>query len=133
MRLSSPGWIAILLISTMMLGCSMSGYGQGGNIRVAQADEKKLGIVHRAKEDLRDTTDALSITPRVKGAIIADAQLNDRRNHINVGTKDYLLHLTGHVYSSAIKSRASSVAARKLHQMHKSYKVSNELSIVRKK
>ena len=133
MRFTLPGMVAILIGSTVMFGCSRSAYGQGENLRLAQADEKKLGVVHRAKEDLRDTKDALSITPRVKGAIIADAQLNDRRNHINVGTKDYVLHLTGYVYSSAIKSRASSVAARKLHQMHKSYKVSNELSIVHKK
>ncbi len=123
-RFALPCWIAVLVVSTLTFSCSGSAYAQG---------EKKQGIGHKAKEGLRDTTDALSITPHVKSAIIADPQLRDKRNHINVGTKDYVLHLKGHVYSSAMKSRAGLVAARKLQQMHKNYKVSNELTIVSKK
>jgi osmotically-inducible protein OsmY len=114
-----------------MLGCAHTEPGQSRNVQINEIAYKGQGLVHRAKEDFRDTTDALSITPRVKGAIIADSQLNDRRNHINVDTKDYVLHLKGHVYSQAIKSRAGRIAARKLKEMHKNYRVSNELSIMR--
>ena len=92
---------------------------------------RSQGAAHQAKEQMRDATDALSITPQVKSAIIADPQLNNRRNHINVGTKDYVLHLTGHVVSQAMRSRAAKVAAGKLNAMHKKYKVSNELSVAR--
>ena len=109
---------AILLAPAALLGSCRTARSQGG-----------LG--HQAKEQMRDTTDALSITPQVKSAIIADPQLNNRRNRINVGTKDYVLHLTGHVYSQAMRSRAAKVAAGKLSAMHKKYKVSNELSVAR--
>ncbi|MCW3100476.1 MAG: hypothetical protein JWL77_6094, partial [Chthonomonadaceae bacterium] len=75
-------------------------------------ESKSLG--HKIKEDTRDTTDALGVTPRVKKSIIEDGRLNDRRNLINVDTKDYVVHLRGHVYSRALKQRAGHVAAVKL-------------------
>ena len=99
--------------------------------RVCFGGQESRSLPHRIKEDTRDTTDALGVTPRVKSAIIGDDKLNDRRNHINVDTKDYIVHLRGHVYSGAIKERAGRVAAAKLAKMHKNYKVSNELSVGR--
>jgi osmotically-inducible protein OsmY len=92
-------------------------------------ESKSLG--HRIKEDTRDTTDALGVTPRVKKSILEDGRLNDRRNHINVDTKDYVVHLKGHVYSQALKERAGHVAAVKLAKIGKRYRVSNELSVGR--
>jgi hypothetical protein len=122
---------AALLVIGGLCGSIESGFAQQPTSHVTQVAYGGQGMGHRAKEGLRDTTDALGITPAVKEAIIADAQLNDRRNHINVGTKDYVLHLTGHVYSRAVKARAGRVAANKLARMHKRYRVINELSITR--
>lgn len=113
--------LTTLLLGAVLLVPALLVHGSGA----AHAQ----GMGHSAKEGLRDTTDALNITPRVKNAIIADSQLNDKRNHINVGTKDYVLHLTGHVYNRTMRSRATTIAARKLSAMHKNYRVSNELSI----
>jgi len=121
MRKSSIGIVGIVLFAAGVL-CAPVG--------TANAQESH-SIGHRIKEDTRDSTDALHITPKVKTAILEDDKLNDRRNHINVNTKDYVVHLVGHVYSRAIKERAGHVAAAKLAKMHKGYKVSNELSIGR--
>lgn len=126
MRLPLRLLVAALGLPAVLLGCSSVAHGQHN-----KTEDKKHGLVYKAKEGLRDSTDALSVTPRVKEAIIADSKLNDKRNHINVGTKDYVLHLTGHVYSNEIKARAGRVAAHKLNKMHKGYKVSNELSVTR--
>lgn len=120
-----------LLTLALLLGCSGIVQGQSPYTQVTAVAYTPQGVLHEAKEKVRDTTDALNITPRVKGAIIADAQLNNKRNLINVGTRDFVVHLRGHVYSQALKARAGRVAAHKLHKMHKNYKVSNELSIVR--
>jgi osmotically-inducible protein OsmY len=93
--------------------------------------QESKGLGHRIKEDARDTTDALGVTPRVKKSILEDGRLNDRRNLINVDTKDYVVHLRGHVYSQSLKERAGHVAAVKLAKIGKRYKVSNELSVGR--
>ena len=129
----SPWMLGAALAGTVALcGCSGADRGQSENTRVtsvAYKGQEDKGLGHKVVEGTRDTTDALHITPKVKGAIIADGQLNDRRNHINVDTKDYILHLKGHVYSKAMKMRAGSIATAKLAKMHKNYKVSNELTI----
>lgn len=122
---------AALWVPAELWGCASAHAAPCQNSQVTVIAYQKEGMGHRIKEDARDTTDALGITPRVKGAIIADSQLNDRRNHINVATKDFVLHIRGHVYSQAIKARAGMIAARKLKKMHKNYQVSNELTIVK--
>ena len=131
MRLRFSLLTLVLLLPILLLGCHGGGQGQSPHTQIMSIAYKPQGVLHKVKEGLRDTTDALNITPRVKGAILADAQLNNKRNHINVGTRDYVVHLNGHVYSEALKGRAGRVAAHKLYKMHKNYKVSNELSIVR--
>ena len=128
MRLSSVLLGASLLATVTLCGCSSANRGQS-EIAVTEIAYKGQGLGHKMKEGVRDTTDALHITPKVKAAIIADGQLNDKRNLIDVDTKDYVLRLKGHVYSKAMKARAGSVAANKLAKMHKAYKVSNELTI----
>jgi len=132
MRFSTVLMATAVLATGVLYGWSNREVRQQEKIHVAAIayrgqESKSLG--HRIKEDTRDSTDALGITPRVKKAIIEDRQLNNERNHINVDTKDYIVHLKGHVYSKAIKQRAGSVAAAKLAKMHKNYKVSNELTI----
>ena len=121
-----------MLATGALYGYSHTDHGQRPQITVSEIGFKgQEGLGHKAKEGLRDTTDALNITPRVKKAIVEDGQLNDRRNHINVNTKDYVLHLTGHVYSRPLKERAGRIAAGKLARMHKAYKLSNELTVGR--
>jgi osmotically-inducible protein OsmY len=123
---------AALLATGALYVYSSFGHSPRETVSVTQVGYKgQEGMGHKAKEGLRDTTDALNITPRVKKAILEDGQLNDRRNLINVDTKDYVLHLKGHVYSQAIKARAGRVAAGKLAKMRKAYKLSNELTIGR--
>ena len=126
----SFGLLGTALLATVALaGYSRANQDQGTRISVTEIAYKGQGLGHKMKEGARDTTDALHITPKVKAAIVEDKQLNDDRNHINIDTKDYVLHLKGHVYSKAMKARAGSVAAGKLAKMGKNYKVSNELTI----
>ncbi len=132
MRILPIGWGLTLLATAALCGSAGAGQVQRhfhSSIQGCYGGQESRSLGHRIKENTRDSTDALGITPRVKAAIIGDDKLNDRRNHINVDTKDYVLHLRGHVYSSAIKERAGRIAAAKLAKMHKAYKVSNELSV----
>lgn len=108
---------AVLLVPVVLMDASSAANGQG--------------MGHKVREGVRDTTDALAITPTVKAAIIADRQLNDKRNHINVDTKDFVLHLTGHVVNRQMKVRATNIAAHKLSGMHKNYKIKNDLAIAK--
>jgi predicted small secreted protein len=81
------------------------------------------------KEAGKDVGAALDVTPKVKTAIIADTQLNDSRNLINVGSKDKVVHLEGHVVSASDKTRATAVATKTLKDMDSSFTVSNELTV----
>jgi predicted small secreted protein len=81
------------------------------------------------KDAAKDTSAALTLTPKVKNAIVADTQLNDPKNEIDVDSKDNVVHLKGHVTSAALKTKAGEIAQRVLTDAHATDKLSNELEV----
>ena len=83
-----------------------------------------------AKDAGKTATGALEVTPKVKLAILADKDLNDPKNHINIDTKDGIVHITGSVQNNADKKKAGMIADKTLKDMNATDKVSNELTVV---
>lgn len=73
--------------------------------------------------------DALSMTPKVKNAIISNATLNNPKNLINVDTKDNVVHLKGHVLTNDMKKLAGDIAAKTVKEAGSSDTVTNELTV----
>lgn len=92
----------------------------------SQVAEKTGEAVH---EGAKDASAALSLTPKVKNAITADAALNDTRNLIDVDSADNVVHLKGHVISQALKDKAGSIAKRVIAESKATDTVSNELVV----
>jgi predicted small secreted protein len=82
-----------------------------------------------AKDAGKTATGALEVTPKVKLAILADKDLNDPKNHVNVNTQDGVVHITGSVKDNADKKKAGMIADKTLKDMNATDKVSNELTV----
>jgi hypothetical protein len=77
----------------------------------------------------KDATAATVVTPKVKNAIVADAELNDKRNLIDVDSKDNVVHLKGHVLTNALKTKAGEIAQKVLKDGNSTDQLSNELKV----
>ncbi|MCW3096041.1 MAG: hypothetical protein JWL77_1659 [Chthonomonadaceae bacterium] len=96
----------------------------------ADASKKVADATTDAAKDAGKTvTAATEVTPKVKLAIVADKDLNDTHNLINVDTKDGVVHLTGHVANNEMKKKAGMIASKTLKDMNATDKVSNELTV----
>lgn len=82
-----------------------------------------------AKETGKNVTAATEVTPKVKLAILADKDLNDTHNKINVNTADGVVHIQGSVANNAMKKKAGMIAEKTLKDMNATDKVSNELTV----
>ena len=122
---------AMLVIGLGAAGCSHTEEG------VKQDADNMKPAIQQASENVEDATKhaaknadaALLVTPKVKDAIIADKELNDPRNVINVNSADNVVHLKGHVASKQLKQHATDVASKALSQMNATDKLSNELTV----
>ena len=81
------------------------------------------------KDAAKDMSAAVSLTPKVKDAIVGDPTLNDPANHIDVDSKDNVVHLKGTVISNEMKKRAGEIAQKTLTDLHATDKLSNELVV----
>ena len=68
------------------------------------------GAVEATADFTTDATMSATVTPAIKSAIIADPDLNDPDNTIDVSCKDRTVYLTGHVESPKLKARAEEIA-----------------------
>lgn len=68
------------------------------------------GAVEAAADFTTDATMSATVTPAIKSAIIADPDLNDPDNTIDVSCKDRTVYLSGHVASAEMKARAGEIA-----------------------
>jgi osmotically-inducible protein OsmY len=82
-----------------------------------------------AKGAGQNVTGALEVTPMIKTAITADAELNDAKNKIDIDTKDGIVHIKGHVTSNALKAKATKIATDKITENQGTDKVMNHLLI----
>lgn len=96
---------------------------------VASAAQDAGQAAKNATKDATQAVDSAGTTSKVKLAIVADKDLNDTKNLINVDTKDDVVHLKGHVQNNAEKKKATEVADKALKDMNATAKVSNELTV----
>jgi len=95
----------------------------------AKAENAGAQVEHSAKVTGKNITAALVVTPLVKNAIRNDKMLNDKRNTINVDSKDNVVHLRGAVLNNAMKKRAGQVAQKVLTDHKSTDHLSNELHV----
>ncbi len=104
---------------------------------VAQDTKKDAMAVGGAADKAADQTkmaagnagDAVTLTPKVKSAIIADAKLNDPKNLIDVDTKDGMVYLKGHVGSNDLKKLAGDIATKTVTESGSKDTVMNQLTV----
>jgi osmotically-inducible protein OsmY len=79
-----------------------------------------------------DATMSATVTPSIKAAIIADPDLNDPKNEIDVSSKDHKVYLTGHVATPAMTARAEEIASGWLEKSSapSDVEIVNELTVV---
>ncbi len=125
-----------------MAGCQNTAEGVKQD---AEKDERVIrNVADKAVEDTKiavdkaavktkgassEAGDALSLTPKVKTAILAQPKLRDSRNRINVNTKDHVVHLEGHVISGGEKRLAGDVASKTVKEAGAGAKVMNQLTV----
>lgn len=93
---------------------------------VDQAAHNAGADVHQAAANAKAAT---VLTPAVKLAIVRDPVLNDTRNHITVHTDSAAVHLTGHVISADMITRATEDASKVLSDHHAAQTVDNALTV----
>lgn len=133
--------LAPLLIAVLS-GCPNTADGMSKDTKnageaSAQAAEKlgektsqmASGASSDVKEMGKNVTAALEVTPRVKTALTADVDLNDAKNQIDVDSKDGIVHLKGHVTTSALKKKAGEIAAKEIKDAGGTDKVMNQLLV----
>lgn len=122
---------AATLLGASLFGCQNTarGVSEDAANTTQKVEQTASQAATSAAHNTKNAGDALSLTPKVKTAIVADSTLNDSRNLINVDTKDNIVHLKGHVVNSNMKVRASNITARTLKEVNSSAKISNELTV----
>ena len=95
--------------------------------------EDSANANHAAKESAEKTgqnvAGALQVTPLVKTAITADAELNDAKNSIDVDSKDGTVYLKGHVTNNTLKAKATRIAQERIKENNGTDKVMNQLIV----
>lgn len=101
------------LMAAMALAVGISGCTQTEGESESMGD--KVGnAMEDATESIADfatdATMATTVTPQIKSAIIADPDLNDPANVIDVSSTDRKVILSGHVASAGLKAQAEKIA-----------------------
>ena len=94
--------------------------------RVGSAAQKATGDIAAAT---KNGADALTLTPKVKAAIIADTELNNTANKINVESGDNKVVLNGNVTTDALKKKAGQIAEKAVKDAGASNTVTNNLTV----
>ena len=97
----------------------------------AEAATKKATVnaEDATKKAAKNVDAALTVTPKVKLAILHDSELGDNRKTIMVVSENNVVHLRGTVNSEHVKNKAGEIAKRVLAEIHATDTVSNELQV----
>lgn len=94
-----------------------------------QAGEAVGGAARNAGKEVQDAGQAMSLTPKVKNALVADKQVDASTIDVDTsGEKDTVI-LKGTVRSAAEKSRAGQLAQKALTDAGSSFKLKNNLTV----
>jgi len=114
-----------------LVGCQNTAEGMkdDANKNGAAVQNSAQTAVDKTKDATANAGDALSLTPKVKAAIVADSKLNNPKNLINVDSKDGTVFLKGHVLSNEEKKLAGDIATRAVADSGSKDKVMNQLTV----
>lgn len=128
-------WLLLSALSLVVgfgtVGCQKTAEGVAEDTtnagKAIETGAKEAGKA--TKDASKDISAAVTLTPKVKDAIIADKDLSDSHNEIDVDSADNVVHLKGHVTSAALKTKAGEIAQRTLKEANATDKLSNELQV----
>lgn len=135
LALATCGALAFCGCSSTLKGASQDTTRNTAAVRAAgqQAATDVAAASKNAQKNVdaagHNTADVMTLTPRVKAAIIGDVVLNNRNNHINVNVHNGVVHLEGHVLTQDMKARAGVDADTVVRDAHSPDTVSNELIV----
>lgn len=101
--------LAICALTLCLSGCTETkeeSKAMGNKVGVAVGEAAEA-----AADFATDATMSATITPSIKAAIIADPDMNNPKNEIDVSSKDRKVYLTGHVATPAMAARAEEIAS----------------------
>ncbi|MGC4042499.1 MAG: BON domain-containing protein [Armatimonas sp.] len=99
-----------------------------GKAAGAAADNAGAAAMNGMANAAKGVTGALD-TAKIKGAIVADAALNDPANEINVDVTDKAVFLKGHVKNNDLKKKAGEIATKQVKEAGSSLEVKNTLLV----
>ncbi len=99
-----------------------------GNAAVATKEAADKAAVATEKAG-KNTSDALTLTPKVKLAIINDSELNNVKNLVNVNSGNNQVRLDGHVLTNEMKKRAGMIAQKTVKEANSPDMVENNLKV----
>jgi predicted small secreted protein len=98
--------------------------------RAAMATEKAADRTAAAtKKEGKNASDALTLTPKVQGAINNDSELSSANNTVNVVSGNGMIALEGTVKTKALKERAGNVAQQAVKAAGSNDTVENSLKV----
>jgi len=120
-----------LLLGLGAVGCQNTGEGMKQDAQQAgqAVSEGAREVAKDTREAAGDIGAATTLTPDIKSALTADAQLNDPSNLINVDSTDEVVRLKGHVTSNELKRKAGEIAQGVLDKRNAKNTLSNELVV----
>lgn len=134
MRIRSR-WPFVAAISVAALicvaGCDDTAAGASKDTQEISRDVKK-GAEEAGERTAEATSDAVAatvLTPKIKGAIVANPLLNDPANRIDVESDDESVKLTGFVKTNEMKRTAGEIAQRILDEANAKQSLRNELVV----
>lgn len=132
-RFSMVAWsVAALFVAGITAGCSETAKGIEKDSAVAgeAVDKNTKDIQAGVKKDAGNIGAALSLTPVIKAAFIANPFLKESGNEIDVNSNAETVTLTGHVKSEKNRQLAEDTAAKILKDKGSKNKLINEITVV---
>jgi osmotically-inducible protein OsmY len=120
-----------LIVGFGAIGCQNTAEGveQDASKIGQEATETVQQTGAAVEEGAENVGAALSMTPKVKNAILADDALNDARNRIDVDSTETTVNLKGHVTSQALKDKAGEIAKKVVTDSKGEQTVNNQLVV----
>lgn len=123
--------VASILISGLLQGCTNTAEGIKKDAVKDSGDAAKVvqEAQDRADETGRDIGAAVTLTPAIKSAILADASLNASGNSIDVDSTEERVVLSGSVMSEQLRTLAGTIARKVITEKNGKQVVENKLEI----
>lgn len=111
--------LALVAAFAVLAGCSNTAEGVA---------EDTKNNVDRASETMEEGG-AAALTPRIKSAIVADSELNDEKNQIDVDTTEEKVELKGHVATQELRTKAEQIARDVMKDAEAKQELVNSLEV----